>query len=62
MPRINGIGLVGAPYAMKVARTVLTGGKGSDNFKPLPTCIGRSALFSRICIHSKNPANVLSRD
>ena len=26
----------GAPYAMKVARTVWAQGKGGDNFKPLP--------------------------
>ncbi|MDQ0201644.1 hypothetical protein J2S10_005505, partial [Neobacillus ginsengisoli] len=28
----------GAPYAMKVAPTVLAGGKGGDNVKPLPIC------------------------
>ncbi|MFP3511455.1 hypothetical protein SB775_17740, partial [Peribacillus sp. SIMBA_075] len=26
-------------YAMKVAPTVRAGGKGNDNFKPLPICI-----------------------
>ncbi|GAA0418918.1 hypothetical protein GCM10008934_07150 [Virgibacillus salarius] len=41
---IKSIGLVGVPYAMKVARTVLTGGKGSDNVKPLPICITTNTM------------------
>jgi hypothetical protein len=39
--KIHRIELVEAPYAMKVAPTVLTGGKGGDNFKSLPICMNK---------------------
>ena len=43
----------GAPYAMKVARTVWAQGKGGDNFKPLP--MGRTILPPNIFYRSGNP-------
>ena len=46
----------GTPYAVKIARTVWSGGKGGDNIKALPITISRSFvhtginLFDFICI------------
>ncbi|MEY9978536.1 hypothetical protein ABH968_003496, partial [Lysinibacillus sp. RC79] len=36
--------LVGTPYAVKVARTVWTGGKAGDNFKGLPICMNKVSI------------------
>ncbi|MEY9980596.1 hypothetical protein ABH968_005594, partial [Lysinibacillus sp. RC79] len=37
--------LVGTPYAVKVARTVWTGGKAGDNFKGLPICMNKDDVI-----------------